>query len=224
MTRETLADAITQRRAQSLAGLVRDEIERLILAGALPAGERLNELALAGRFGVSRGPVREAARLLERDGLVASVAGQGAFVRRISVEEASELYDLRAVVVGHACGAAAGRFAPEGLAELEGLVAAMDAAAEAGEAARYYELNLAFHDRLMALTARPRAAALYAGLVKETHLFRRRSLVEPEAMRESNAEHRAIVTALAQGDAAAAREAAERHHMNGKRRWLRTLE
>ena len=76
----------------------------MILSGELRAGERMNELALATRLGVSRGPVREAARTLERDGLVTSIVNQGVFVRQISIEEAAELYDLRAVIVGYACG------------------------------------------------------------------------------------------------------------------------
>ncbi len=76
----------------------------------------------------------------------------------------------------------------------------------------------------MDLSGRTRAADLYRSLVKEAHLFRRRSLMTAGAMAASNAEHRSIVDALTGGDAAAARMAAERHHMNGKKRWLETLE
>ena len=224
MSGETILEAISHRRAQSLTALVRDELERCILSGEIGAGERLNELSLATRLGVSRGPVREAVRLLERDGLVTSVVNQGAFVRQVSIEEASELYDLRAVIVGYACGSLAGRIGPEGVEELTALVRRMDEAAEGDEATAYYELNLRFHDRVMALADRARSADLYRSLVKEAHLFRRRSLMSGAAMRESNAEHRRIVEALARADGPAAREAAERHHLNGKRRWLRTME
>jgi DNA-binding GntR family transcriptional regulator len=224
MSSKSIVDAITERRSQSLTALVRDEIERQILAGDLASGARLNELAIASRLGVSRGPVREAVRLLERDGLVTSVVNQGAFVRQVSIEEASELYDLRAVVVGYACGSLAGSNADARLAELEALVGRMDAAAAEGAADAYYELNLRFHDRLMQMAERRRSAALYVTLVKEAHLFRRRALMSAAAMQASNAEHHEIIEALRRRDRAAAREAAERHHLNGKRRWLRTME
>lgn len=224
MSSDNTVEAISQHRARSLSSLVRDDIERRILAGEIAAGERLNELALATQLGVSRGPVREAIRLLERDGLVTSVVNQGAFVRKVSIDEALELYDLRAVVVGYACGSLAGSISPDGVAGLEAIVRLMDEAAEAGEPDAYYEQNLRFHDRIMELAGLGRTAALYRSLVKEAHLFRRRSLLSASAMRESNDEHRRIVEALARGDGAAAREAAERHHLNGKRRWLRTME
>ena len=220
----SIVEAISQRRSQSLTALVRDEIERQILSGEIAAGVRVNEASIATRLGVSRGPVREAVRSLERDGLVTSIVNQGSFVRQVSIEEASELYDLRAVIVGYACGSLAARVTALELEELGGLVRLMDDAAEGDAADTYFELNLTFHDRLMAMARCSRSAALYTNLVKEAHLFRRRSLMSAPAMRESNEEHRQIIGALASGDRSAAREAAERHHLNGKRRWLRTME
>ncbi len=224
MSGKSIVEAISQRQSQSLTALVRDEIERQILSGEIAAGGRLNEVALATRLGVSRGPVREAVRLLERDGLVTSIVNQGAFVRQISIEEASELYDLRAVMMGYACSVLAGTVDEAGLADLGSLVRLMDDCAEKAATGAYYELNLRFHDRTMELADRGRCTSLYRSLVKEAHLLRRRSLMSAEAMRDSNAEHRRILDALAARDCAAAREAAESHHVNGKRRWLRTME
>ncbi len=60
-------------------------------------------MTLAEQLGVSRGPVREAARSLERRGLVTAVANQGVFVRKLSIDEALELYDLRAMIAGYLC-------------------------------------------------------------------------------------------------------------------------
>ena len=218
MTATDAISAIAQRRSRSLTGIVRDELERMILNGELKAGERLNEQ------GTSRGPIREAARTLERDGLVTCIANQGVFVRQLSIEEAVELYELRAVVVGYACGRAAERATGPEKAEIRALVDQMDAAASAEDAARYYDLNLAFHDRLMEISRHGKSAEIYQSLVKEAHLFRRRSLLSPAAMRESNSEHATMVAAIEAGDAASARTAAEKHHFHGKRRWLETLQ
>ncbi len=70
----------------------------MILTGELAIGAKLNEVALAERLGVSRGPVREAFRALEESGLVHLEKNRGVFVRQISVEEADEIYEVRATL------------------------------------------------------------------------------------------------------------------------------
>ncbi len=111
--------AIALRRTQSLTAIVHREVERMILSGELKPGERINEQGLALRLGVSRGPVREALRSLERSGLLTSVVNQGVFVREIADQEAAEIYDVRAVVFGFVCERLAGRINAEQIAALE---------------------------------------------------------------------------------------------------------
>jgi DNA-binding GntR family transcriptional regulator len=216
------ANALDIVRTRSLSSLVAREIERMILSGALAAGERLNEAALATRLGVSRGPVREAVRGLERSGLVVAVRNQGSYVRQVSAEEALEIYDLRAAITGLACARLAEAGAPAQLAALRALVKRMDAARRADEPAAYYAANLDFHAALLEFGGGPRARRLYAELGNELHLYRRRALVQPENMRESNAEHAAILRAIAAGDVQAARSAGEAHIAGGKRRFRAT--
>lgn len=208
-------------RTRSLASLVAQEIERMILSGALPAGERLNEQQLAARLRVSRGPVREAVRGLEKAGLVVSVRNQGSYVRQVSAEEALEIYDLRAALTGLACAQLAARATASEIGALRALVRRMEEARRADDPAAYYAANLEFHAALLG-GAGPRARRLYEELGNELHLFRRRALVEPENMRESNAEHAAILRAIAARDPDAARAAGERHIANGKRRFQKT--
>ena len=220
--RKALA-AIELRRTQSLTAIVSKELERMILSGELTAGERLNEQVLASRLGVSRGPVREATRALERAGLVTVIANQGVFVRQIGFDEAIEIYDVRAVVFGFACERLATRISAAQRAELAELVAGMDAAIAAGDSTSYYGQNLRFHDAMMTFAAHGRAKQVYDSLINETHLFRQRSLGTKESMRESNAEHAAILDAIAAGDAERARKLGEEHSLAGKRRWLEAL-
>src|SRR5215831_17391648 len=85
-------------RSNSLTALVQKEIERMILSGELTVGAKLNEVAVARRLGVSRGPVREAFRALEESGLVHQEKNRGVFVRQVSVEEAEEIYEVRAAL------------------------------------------------------------------------------------------------------------------------------
>lgn len=218
-----IKDSFQKLRQRSLVVEVRDEIERMILEGELQTGERLNEIHLADRLGVSRGPVREAARALEREGLVKAVVNQGVYVRSLSVDEALELYDLRAMLAGHLCARVAEAGDPAAITALRGFVTQMQAAAEAGDEEAYFALNLAFHDRIAAASGAVRAAEFYGSLGKEVRLMRLRVLTGAPALALSNAEHDLIVEAMERGDADAARNHGAQHHANGKKRLLETL-
>jgi DNA-binding GntR family transcriptional regulator len=215
--------AVAKRRAGSLTAIVQAEIERMIISGGLAAGQRLNEQQLAAQLGVSRGPVREALRALERAGLVSGVANLGMFVRNVGIEEAVELYEMRALIFAYCCERVAERATPEEKAALGEIIEQMDDAIEREERSEYYQLNLRFHDAIMQYSRHRRADQVYQSLVKEGHLFRQRSLQPVKSMQESNTEHRTILKAILDGDRAAARTAGEQHHAKGKARWLATL-
>ncbi|HEV2674651.1 MAG TPA: GntR family transcriptional regulator [Aliidongia sp.] len=207
-------------RTRSLASLAAQEIERMITTGELKAGERLNELALAARLGISRGPVREAVRGLEGAGLVVTVVNQGSFVRKVSAEEAHELYEIRVALTGYACAHLARQATKEQIAALRALVRQMATAQTAGDAVGYYTLNLDFHATLMRFAGNKRALRIHEEFGNELNLFRRRSLVSAAGMRASNAEHTEIVRAIAAGDPARAREAGELHISHGLGRFV----
>jgi DNA-binding GntR family transcriptional regulator len=207
-------------RTQSLTSLVQREVERLILTGELAPGERINEQHLAARLRVSRGPVREALRGLEKARLVEARVNRGVYVREISVEQALEISEMRGLITGYVCARLAAASTAQQRAHLAQLIEDMDAAITANDAQAYYEQNLAFHDALMDYAGNARAKEMYDALVKESHLTRRKSLFSARAMAESNAEHRMILDAIRTGDAAAARAAGEAHIVGGKRRFL----
>lgn len=192
----------------------------MILAGELIAGERLNENNLAAQMGVSRAPVRDAARSLERDGLVTTVAKQGVFVRKLLLDDALELYDLRAMLSGMLCARAAELGGSDLARALKAHLARMSDAINASDEDAYFAENLAFHDRISEAAQSKRAAALYLSLGKEVRLFRLRVLTGQEAMSVSHSEHARIVAAIAKGDVKAARAAGRQHHLNGKLRLL----
>jgi DNA-binding GntR family transcriptional regulator len=206
----------------SLTEQARAELERLIMGGTLAPGERLSEVALADRLGTSRGPVREALRLLERDGLVvAGEAYRGAHVRRLEATELAELYETRALLHGFICARVAERAEPALIEALRGQVAAMQRAIES--APKFFRLNLTFHEALLAQAAHARTAAIYRGLERESHLARRQAMQPAENRAQSNSEHAALVEAFAAHDAPRARALGEAHVLGGKRRWLAAL-
>jgi DNA-binding GntR family transcriptional regulator len=210
-------------RRRPLVLEVRDELERIILDGELAGGERLDETTLAELMGVSRGPVREAARSLEREGLVTAIANRGVFVRKLSLAETLELYDLRAMMAGYLCAELARVASRETLSRLHDFLDRMDEAIADRDESGYFSLNLEFHDFIAAVAERPRACALYTGLGKEVRLFRLRVLNGAAALELSNSEHRRIVAAIEARDAGRAEAEGSQHHLNGKRRLLETL-
>jgi DNA-binding GntR family transcriptional regulator len=208
------------RRSQTLVSICETEIERLILDGELGRGERINELALAARLNVSRGPLREACRSLAQAGLLESRVNRGFFVRKLAHKEVIDLYDLRAGLMRLAGELVARRIADRDLARLNALVAAMDTARERGDAARFRDLNAEFHAVLVVAADNTRLQQVYNGLAKELRLFRRRGLASSAALDASNREHRAIVEAIAARDPAAAGAAMENHILQGKARFV----
>ncbi len=209
---------------QGLAQSIAAQLQQLIHAGEVMPGERLNEAALALRMGTSRGPIREAIRILSGIGLVTAVPNRGVFVRQISVREMLEIYELRALLFGHAAEKAAEHLEPVHRAEFEDLLAQMDAACEAADGTRYYGANLRFHALVLQLGGNQRAHQAYDDYVKELHLFRRRYFDAKGNMRRSNIEHRQIVDAIVAGAAARARSLASRHVLQGRQRLLASLE
>lgn len=208
----------------SLPSLVQRELTREILAGALAAGSKLNEAEVAARLGVSRGPVREAFRALEESGLVRFEKNRGVFVRSLSLEEADEIYELRALLDEFAGRRAAKNATPRDVHELESLVERMGAAAARGAADEYFTLNLAFHDRIIALAGNAKLAQLYRRLVNELNLYRRASFEEKGALPASVAEHRAIVASIAAGRSAATGRLLHEHVMVSRQRARRVRE
>lgn len=210
-----------RRPDQSLPLQVADSIKELIYSGVVKPGERLNEVALAAKMGVSRGPVREAIRILTGFGLVTPVLNRGVYVRELTVGEMVEISELRAVVFGFIAGMAADQRSSKDVEQLKSLVEGMDAAAGDSDSDRYYRLNLDFHAAVVALCGSKRAARVYSGFVKELHLFRRQNFDNAGNMRKSQSEHRRIYEAIAAGSKAQAAREAEQHILAGCQRMLR---
>jgi phosphonate utilization transcriptional regulator len=207
-------------QSSSLTSVVQQEIERAILAGEYEPGSKLIEATLAERMGVSRGPVREAFRMLEEAGLLRNEKNRGVFVRSIPIEEALEIYDLRAAMDQMVGRLLAQKITPAQLKEIRELVDQMEKAVKADDARNYHLLNLRFHDRLVEMAGNSKLTAIYRKLIKELSLFRRINLAEGTQLPVSASEHRHIVKAIASGDPEAAGKALFDHVMESRERTL----
>ncbi len=139
------------RNNQALAAKL--ELRNMILNGSFAAGERLFEIAVAERLGLSRTPVREALNDLSHEGLLDRLPNGGAVVRAFSFDDVVDAIEIRGLLEGLAARSAALRGAePAKLAELEGLVDALDVVVGKGRGATdlsdYTDLNARFHQLL----------------------------------------------------------------------------
>ena len=213
--------AIGLLQSHSLTTLVQHEIERLIISGELSAGDKLNEAMLAERLGVSRGPVREAFRALAETGLVRIEKNRGVFVREVTIEEADEIYEVRAALDQLVGRRLAVSIRPEQLKELRGILERMEKATAKQDIDAYYPLNLQFHDTLVQFTGNKKLLAIYRRIVNELNLYRRETLASSGGgLPVSTGEHKKIFDAIASGDAERAGRALYDHVAASRARML----
>jgi phosphonate utilization transcriptional regulator len=219
MPNDTTSQEIELLRSHSLSTLVQRELERGILSGDLQPGAKLNEEDVAGRFKVSRGPVREAFRALESAGLLRVEKNRGVYVRQVSVAEADEIYEVRAGIDELIGRLLAERISVAQVAELRGLLRKMQSQAKSRDVAGYYPLNVQFHEMLARFTGNAALVATYQRLVNALHLYRRETLERgPDSFPISTREHAEIVEAIAQGDADRAGKLLYQHAMESRER------
>jgi DNA-binding GntR family transcriptional regulator len=202
---------------------IRDQVRAMIQRGELRPGERVNEQALAHQIGVGRNSAREALRALEQAGLVRIVPNRGAEVRRLSLEEAMDLYEIRAGLARTAGRLAALRLTGDEEQLLGILLEQMDAAVAARDGREYQTLNTEFHRQLMDATKNPRLIKINQAVEEELTLYLHKGVYSFAQMQRSAKEHRELFEALRTGRADLAAQAFEMHVQTGKKRMLDTV-
>lgn len=187
-----------------------EELRDGILTGRWEADERLSTYRLAEQLGMSRTPIIEALKRLEADGLIEIVPQVGCRVVG-GAEGIDETFLMRGALEALAAEAAAARIATD---ELDVLALACDECERAHEAHdpdRYHEANRAFHQQIVRSSGLTHLERLVEGLWTLNRCQLKACGYAEHAMAPATSEHRAILEALAAGDAAAARAATEEH-------------
>jgi len=208
-----------EEHAQSLRDSVTEALRGRIVSGELAPGTRVVERRVAEQLGVSRVPVREALRVLEREGFLEERATRGMVVRRLDADDVAMLFAVREsleAVLSHRLVAV---LDAEGLATLDDLVSRADAHTRAGRHAEAVGANAAFHDALVEL-ARSRVLSSIIEPVAGRMAWLLNQHTEPAAMA---AEHRSIVEALRSRDADRA-AAVFRDHLASSRAAVTSLD
>jgi DNA-binding GntR family transcriptional regulator len=188
-----------------------DRVREQILSGGFAQGEHLVEAKIAEQLGISRGPVREAFKLLRAEGLLQEEPRKGTFVVRMSPEDVREIYGLRAAIEGRAARMIATRGDAEVIAELRGKLEAIGAAVGAGESAAVFQADLAFHESLVGLAGNSRLDEVFARYVPTLRALLRLDEHVYRSLDDIAMEHRPLLDALAAGDADGAAALAEAH-------------
>ncbi|MGH3741227.1 MAG: GntR family transcriptional regulator [Micromonosporaceae bacterium] len=178
-----------------------DRIRAAIVHGDLLPGQHLVEQDLAAKFTASRGAVRSALGVLEHDGLVTRERNRGARVRPITVAEAVEITEVRAVVEGLCAAKAAQRATAGERAELSLMESHMLAAVEAGDTDRYRVLSERVHIAIWEIAGQATALDVLDRLRYRSVRYQFSVALLPERPRQGTEEHAAIIRAVVEGDA-----------------------
>jgi DNA-binding GntR family transcriptional regulator len=199
------------RTGMTLTERVYSTIKEAILDLKLEPGSPLVEDELARQLGTSKTPVRDALFTLERDGLVTKIPYKGAYVSEVSLKDATEIFELRAVLEGLAARLATGRFGSADFAEADRLLDAADAARERGDRGTASQLGAQFHWLILQRADNRRLRPILAKLEEELRRLRRLSDLRQGRLEKSAGEHRAILGALRAGEPYAVEDAMRRH-------------
>jgi DNA-binding GntR family transcriptional regulator len=182
---------------KSLTAVVLDDIRRRILTGSFQPGERITESEVAAKLGISRSPVREAFRILEREGLITTLPRKGSFITEISPQDVDELFDLREILECHAIDCIKKRAArsPD---EIKPLLE--EVRGELNKEPDRFTVISGFHYSLVELTNNYRLIELYKILAVSLRRYQLIYLSKKGQRDISLEHHRGIVDALRRGE------------------------
>ena len=155
-----------------LRDVVFNTLRRAILKGDLKPGERLMEIALAEKLGVSRTPIREAIRKLELEGLVVMAPRKGAKVASITERDLNDVLEVRKGMEELAIRLACERITPEELDELDKVEQRFLSLTENGDLTELAEMDVAFHDIIYNATNNNRLVQLLSNLREQMYRYR----------------------------------------------------
>jgi DNA-binding GntR family transcriptional regulator len=178
-----------------------------ILGGELPQGIRLIEEEIGEKFGVSRGPVREALLLLEQEGLVTMQPRRGATVVGVTERDIRELYDLRLLLETHAAELAASNARPEDIDYLTSLSERLYDRARGEQLDALSPVDILFHRHLFVMANQQRLRAAWERLAGILEAL----LTITDSSRPHDVRHRYIVQALEEGNPEKAKDAIRTH-------------
>lgn len=194
-----------------LRDVVFNTLRQAILRGQLEPGERLLEIQLAEKLGVSRTPIREAIRKLELEGLVIMIPRKGAVVAEITEKSLRDVLEVRRALEELAVKLACEKIQEEEIEELKVAAKEFEDALETGDVTAYAEADVKFHDIIYHTTDNQRLIQLLNNLSEQMYRYRVEYLKREDAHDTLLAEHQYIIEMLEKRDVKRAVEAVCTH-------------
>lgn len=211
----------------SLSEQIASKLAEMIVRDEYEPGARVHEVAVSERFKVSRGPVREALRILEREGLITILPRRGAVVTKLSIDEVRDIFEIRAVLIGLAARRVATMRDPVAVAEIRQRVNVLEEIAKADSSsvpdtayvAAVQELNLHFSES----TGSVRLTSMIYSLFHQTLRYSRLGLSTPERRLQSLTNWKKIAKFIEEGEADAAEAMAKQLVEDSKTQAMKML-
>ena len=197
-----------------LRDVVFNTLREAILRGDLQPGERLMELQLADKLGVSRTPIREAIRMLEQEGLAVTVPRKGAEVAKMTLKGMEDVLEIRGALDELAVELACERITEEQLNDLEKRKQDFEVSLKSGNLKHIAEADVHFHDVIYDATCNPKLINLLNNLREQIYRYRVEYIKKAENHPILIEEHEAIYKALSKRDKQAAKASIYRHVEN----------
>ena len=208
--RSRMTSSIIKR--QTVTGAVADELRRRIVVGEYKGGDQIRQEAVAMELGVSRIPVREALLQLEAEGLVAIHTHRGAIVASLSVDDAIDLFEARALLEPMIVRRAAELAEPDDIARIQASLDRYEKAVRDDVSPNVLSaLNWELHTALCEPARRPRTVQMLLSLYTATDRYLRLQIRRPDAKTQALEDHRAIFDAYRQRKGATVARLVRRH-------------
>ncbi|MCX7841960.1 MAG: GntR family transcriptional regulator [Clostridia bacterium] len=198
-------------------------LREAIIVGELKPGERLMEVQLAEKMGVSRTPVREAIRMLELEGLVNMLPRKGAHVAQLSVKDIMDVLEVRACLDGLATSLAAQRITEDEIKTLKHVQGQFANNIEKENLQGSIKKDVEFHEVIYRASRNDKLIQIISNLREQVHRFRVIYLKDYHSPKDIVNEHLSIIEAVTAKDPQLAQNAAERHIKNQQQAILKVL-
>jgi DNA-binding GntR family transcriptional regulator len=213
------------RQLMTLPEQIAERIFAAIASGEYAPGERIREEALAEEFEVSRGPVREALRILEKDSVVRILPNRGAHVTQLSIKEVSDIFEIRRKLSGAMIARLTVEEAALQATAIDADIRALDALAQDPDrAAAYFETSFRLGRVLRDACNNERLREILASLARQTLRYTQLGLATPARRKESARNWRTMQKALKSGNVEAAADAVEKLIEDSRREAVKQLE
>lgn len=206
-----------------LRDVVFNTLRQAILKGEMEPGERLMEITLANKLGVSRTPIREAIRKLELEGLVNMIPRKGAVVASISEKDMKDVLEVRITLEELAVKLAVKNMEPEDIEQLRMAAKGFENAVISRDIVDIVEADVAFHDIIYNKTGNNRLIQIINNLREQMYRYRLEYIKDARTHSILISEHNDIIEALRSKDVEAAKNAVREHIANQERGITRAI-